>query len=93
MKSQDKTPMWVYLAFASVKTRRGAVFMVWLSTFCSLYCIPWSKYTPAPWAGKVFLIDNWIWLGVMIVITLWYWLSLKWTDRNHVWSESIPEQS
>jgi hypothetical protein len=91
MKRQENTPMWVYLAFASVETRRGAFLMFWLNALCCLYCIPWSQYTNAPWVGKMFIIDNWVWLIMMVAITLWYWLSLKWTDRHNVWSEINAE--
>jgi hypothetical protein len=92
MKKQDNTPMWVYLAFASVETRRGALLIIWLNVLFAIYCLPWSQFiTDVGWVRKVFLIDGWLWFVVMAAMTLWYWVSLKWIDRNEAWSKPIAD--
>jgi hypothetical protein len=92
MKKQDNTPMWVYLAFASVETRRGALLIIWLNVLFAIYCLPWSQFiTDVGWVRRVFLIDGWLWFAVMAAMTLWYWVSLKWIDSNDAWSKPIAD--
>ena len=92
MKKRKNTPQWVYLAFATIETRRGALWMVWCNVLFSVYCIPWSQYIKdGSWIRKIFLVEGWLWFAVMVAITLWYWAALKWIDRNHAWSDPIPD--
>jgi hypothetical protein len=92
MKKQDNTPMWVYLAFASVETRRGALLVFGLNVLGTIYCLPWSQFIKdVGWVRKVFWIDGWLWFVVMVAMTLWYWVSLKWIDRHEAWSKPIAD--
>jgi hypothetical protein len=85
-------PIWIYLPFAGIETRRGALWMIWCNILCCLYCIPWSQYiADVPWISRLFLIEGWLWFAVMVAITLWSWVALKWIDRNAAWSEPIAQ--
>ncbi len=86
MQKDKSMPVWVFLAFSSIETRRGALILIWSSLLFSLYCIPWLDYfTAQPWLEKLLLIDDWEWFAMMLPMTLWYWLSLKWVDKNRGW--------
>ncbi len=92
MKKTDDMPIWVYLAFSSISTRKGALLLIWASIAFSVYCVPWTVWFPERnWVASVFLIDDWSWLAMMLPITLWYWLSLKWLDDHAAWTEAIVE--
>ena len=92
MKKQDNTPMWVFLAFASIETRRGALLMILCNVLFSIYCLPWSQFVKdVEWIQKVFLIHGWFWFAVMVAMTLWYWMGFKWIDRHEAWSKSITD--
>ena len=81
--------MWVYLAFSSIASRKGALILTWSSLAFSLYCIPWDLLFPAQqWVARVFLIDGWSWFAMMIPITAWYWLALRWMDRRAMWPKT-----
>lgn len=82
MVKTDKTPLWVFLAFASIETRKGALILIWISLLFTLYCIPWSLYVAHPWISKIFLIDDWNWFAMMVPIIIWYWLGLRWADKH-----------
>ncbi|MEJ2608890.1 MAG: hypothetical protein P8179_02120 [Candidatus Thiodiazotropha sp.] len=89
MDKKDNTPMWVFLAFSSINSRKGALWLIWSCLIFSLYCIPWSLLVPNPdWVMKIFLIDDWSWVAMMIPIIVWYWLSLRWVDKNSGWEET-----
>ena len=86
MDKKDNIPLWVFLAFSSIETRKGALILIWCSAVFTLYCIPWRLFiTDNQWVEMILLIDDWSWLAMMLPITVWYLLSLKWTDRNEVW--------
>ncbi len=86
MEKKDDTPLWVFLAFSSINTRKGALILIWSCIVFSLYCIPWVKFFTDPaWVEKIFLIDDWSWLAMMIPMIIWYWLSLRWADKNSAW--------
>jgi len=86
MEKKDDTPLWVFLAFSSINTRKGALILIWVCIVFSLYCIPWVKFfADQVWVEKFFLIDDWSWLAMMIPMIIWYWLSLKWADKNSAW--------
>ncbi len=87
MENTKKMPIWVFLAFSSINTRKSALLIIWASIIFSLYCIPWSLlFDNLPWIKSIFLIDDWSWIAMMAPITLWYWLSLKWVDNNTGWN-------
>ena len=86
MKKTDTAPLWVFLAFSSIETRKGALILLWSSLVFSFYCIPWVNYFNGNgWVPKLFLIDDWSWFAMMLPMTAWYWLSLKWIDKNSSW--------
>jgi len=88
MQKTDTTPLWVYLAFSSITTRQGALWLIASCVAFSLYCIPWIQVFPSnDWLARLFLIDNWSWFASMIPLTAWYWLSLKWVDQHLGWPE------
>ncbi|NOT86272.1 MAG: hypothetical protein HOP02_16165 [Methylococcaceae bacterium] len=89
MLKTDDMPMWVFLAFSSIATRKGAMLLIWSCLLFTLYCIPWVKFIPGNvWVGKLFLIDDWSWFAMMLPILLWYWLSLKWVDKRGDWENA-----
>ena len=88
MEKKDNTPLWVFLAFSSIPSRKGALLLIYSCIVFSIYCIPWAiLFTEQDWLGTVFLIDDWSWLAMMIPITIWYLVSLKWMDANSAWDD------
>ncbi len=86
MEKKENTPLWVFLAFSSINTRKVALILIWCSIVFTLYCFPWSLFFTEPkWLSQVFLIDDWSWLAMMVPIVLWYYLSLRWIDKNDEW--------
>lgn len=86
MEKKDDMPLWVFLAFSSINTRKGALILIWICIVFSLYCIHWTKFfADQEWIAKIFLIDDWSWIAMMIPMTIWYWLSLRWIDKNSAW--------
>ncbi|MDP2179718.1 MAG: hypothetical protein Q8K19_14560 [Methylicorpusculum sp.] len=87
MQKTDKTPLWVFLTFSSIETRKGALILVWSSLLFSLYCVPWVEwFHEVEWVKLLFLIDDWSWVAMMLPMTFWYWLSLRWVDKHLGWS-------
>ena len=89
MEKKENTPIWVFLAFSSIETRKMALILFWSSLIFSLYCIPWSNYINVEWIAKIFLIDDWSWAAMMFPMSVWYWLGIKWVDKNAVWADQI----
>jgi hypothetical protein len=86
MTKTNDIPLWVFLAFSSIESRKGALFLIWSSLIFSIYCVPWVSYFQGnEWVTKLLLIDDWSWFAMTIPMTVWYWLSLKWTDKNNHW--------
>lgn len=86
MTKDSELPMWVFLAFSSIETRRGALILIWSSLIFTLYCFPWTHYfSGGGWVAKLFLIDDWSWFAMMLPMVIWYWLSLRWVDKNRGW--------
>lgn len=79
------TPLWVFLAFSAIETRKGALWLIWSSALFTLYCLPWSSMFTAEFIAQIFLIDDWSWLAMMLPITLWYFASLRWMDKHDGW--------
>jgi len=89
MNRSKDTPLWVFLAFSSINTRKGALWLIWTSTVFTLYCVPWSLASAnQAWLKTVFLLDDWSWFAMMVPITLWYFLSLRWADKNFAWQRT-----
>jgi len=86
MEKTANMPLWVYLAFSSISTRKGALWLIASCGVFSAYCLPWSQLVPGQdWIETIFLIDDWSWFAMMLPITFWYWLSLNWLDRHKAW--------
>ena len=89
MQKTDNMPIWVYLAFSSISTRKGALLLILACAVFTLYCIPWPLFFARPaWLVNLFLIEDWSWFAMMVPITLWYWISLRWIDNHHVWADT-----
>ena len=85
MKQIDNTPVWVQLAWASVPTRKMAMYIIISCIVFALYCVPWVKFSANPLVEKLFLLTDWWWFASMIPLTIWYWFSLKWVDQHSGW--------
>jgi len=86
MEKKDNMPLWVFLAFSSINTRKGALILIWSTFIFTLYCFPFSLFfTDQAWIKQVFLIDDWSWLPMMVPMVIWYFLSLRWIDKNKAW--------
>ena len=94
MERTDNMPIWVFLAFSSIPSRRGALWLIWICVAFTIYCIPWSLIiTGNDWVAKIFMIDDWSWIAMMIPIVIWYWLSLRWVDTNSAWEGAGQKES
>jgi hypothetical protein len=88
MEKTDDMPLWVYLAFSSINTRRGALWLIWICVVFTLYCVPWPVYfSNQGWVVKICLIKSWSWFAMMLPMTLWYWISLRWMDIRSKWED------
>jgi len=86
MEKTETMPRWVFWAFSSISTRKGALLLIASSLLFAIYCIPWSlHFTQNKWVAELFLIDDWSWFAVMAPSTLWYVASLRWMDANLAW--------
>ena len=88
MIKTKNTPLWVFLAFSAIETRKGALLLIWSCVAFSIYCIPWVLLlgeTLGEFGKQVLLIDDWEWLAMMIPLTLWYFISLIWMDKHGGW--------
>jgi hypothetical protein len=85
-------PLWVYLAFSSIATRKGALLLIGASVVFTIYCVPWTRITTNNHAVmKIFLIEDWSWFVMMVPVTFWYWMSLRWIDNNSKWPDREQE--
>jgi len=86
MEKKDNMPMWVFLAFSSINTKKAALILIWCTVVFTVYCFPFSLFfTEQAWVKQVFLIDDWSWLPMMVPMAIWYYLSLRWMDKNKAW--------
>jgi hypothetical protein len=85
MKVVENTPMWVKLAYASVPSRKMALWLVLASALFTFYCLPLGALTHNALLDKWFVINDWSWVAMMTAMTAWYWLALKWVDKNQAW--------
>ena len=83
-----KMPVWVLLAFSSIRKRKHAIILIWASILFSLYCLPLVTFFENQIIEKLFLIDDWSCIAMMIPICVWYILSLRWMDQNSAWEET-----
>lgn len=89
MIKTDNMPIWVFLAFSSINTRKGALILIWSSLLFTLYCIPFTTFVSNKgWLAKLFLIDDWSWFAMMLPMTVWYWISLRWIDKHDAWENA-----
>lgn len=89
MERTKNMPIWVFLAFSSINTRKGALLLINACILFSIYCIPWSLLIPeSGLVNSLFLIDDWSWLAMMVPIVFWYILSFKWIDKNSGWEHA-----
>jgi hypothetical protein len=92
MEKKDNTPLWVYLAFSAIETRKGALLLVWACLAFTLYSVPWPLlFAESGWIARIFLIDDWSWFAMMVPVTFWYWISLRWVDNNLGWGQ-VPQE-
>lgn len=86
MEKTDDMPWWVFLAFASINSRKAALWLISVCVIFAVYCVPWvSVFTETPWIATVFRIKDWSWVAMMIPITLWYVACMIWVDKNSRW--------
>lgn len=89
MVKTSATPLWVFLAFSSINTRKGALMLIWSSLIFTVYCFPWVMfYAELPWVSAIFLIEDWSWFAMMLPMLIWYWCGLKWVDKHQGWDNS-----
>ena len=89
MQKTKDMPIWVFLAYSSIETRKAALWLIFACVIFTVYCIPWPIYFGTlPWVAKIFLIHNWSWFAMMVPMTIWYWLSLKWIDNHFRWANT-----
>ncbi len=94
MEKTDKMPLWVFLAFSSINSRKAALWLILACVIFTLYCIPWTQFFKhQTWIDTLFLIKDWSWFAMMVPIILWYWLSLKWVDNNTGWDTKDSESN
>lgn len=88
MIKTKNTPLWVFLAFSAIETRKGALLLIWACVLFSVYCLPWTIMlgeAVGDLGKQLLLIDDWSWIAMMAPMTLWYILSLAWMDKNDGW--------
>lgn len=89
MQKTDRMPMWVFLAFSSIETRKGALLLILSNVLFNGYCIPWVNfYAESAWVAKLFVVTDWEWFIWSAPMNIWYWLGLRWIDKNHGWAKA-----
>jgi len=94
MIKTKNTPLWVFLAFSAIETRKGALLLIWSCVVFSIYCIPWVLLlgeSLGEFGKQVLVINDWEWLAMMIPLTLWYSISLVWMDKHEGWDPQPVE--
>lgn len=90
MIKTKNTPLWVFLAFSAIETRKGAVILISSCILFTFYSMPWSIITGASegtMISQLFVIDDWSWAGMMVPITIWYVASLAWMEKHNGWEK------
>jgi len=89
MVRSHKMPLWVFLAFSSINTRKAALMLIGSCVAFTIYCIPWTIFFEnKEWVKTIFIINDWSWVAMMVPFIFWYWISLKWVDNNTGWIAS-----
>jgi len=90
MTKTQNTPLWVFLAFSAIETRKAALILIWACVAFSIYSLPWVVIlgdSIGELGKQLLLIDDWSWIAMMAPMTLWYILSLMWMDKNAGWTK------
>ena len=78
MEKTDDMPLWVFLAFSSISTRKGALILIYSCLLFSIYCIPWGQFFAGQgWIEKIFLIKDWSWFAMMVPVYALVLVKLK----------------
>jgi len=88
MIKTKNTPLWVFLAFSAIESRKGALILIWACVAFTLYSLPWVALfgdALGELGKQLLVIDDWSWVAMMVPITLWYILSLLWMDKHNGW--------
>ena len=88
MTKTKNTPLWVFLAFSAIETRKGALLLIWACALFSVYCLPWSLILGdaiGELGKQILVINDWEWIAMMAPMTLWYVISLMWMDKHDGW--------
>ncbi|MGB5326534.1 MAG: hypothetical protein WBN40_14095 [Pseudomonadales bacterium] len=94
MERTKNMPLWVFLAFASIETKKAGLMLTLGSLLFAIYCLPWTQFYPgAGWIEKVFLVDDWSWFGMMVPIFIWYALAFRWIEKNACWDAGNKSES
>ncbi|MFK8032341.1 MAG: hypothetical protein AB8G18_19100 [Gammaproteobacteria bacterium] len=91
MEKTKNMPLWVFLAFSAINTRKAALTLIWVCVLFSLYCVPWSLFIDNTLVEKIFRIEDWSWIAMMAFVVAWYVLSLRWLDKNSGWETPETE--
>ena len=75
MKKKENMPSWAYWGLWGINSRMMALGFVLVTALISLILIP------------VGIMVNDYLLLAFIFVPVWYWVSLKWADKNSVWSD------
>ena len=71
MEKTGNMPVWVYLAFSGIASRKGALRLIGACAVFSIYCIPWGLLFPdRGWVVKLFLVEDWSWFAMMVPVML-----------------------
>ncbi len=92
IKTKD-TPLWVFLAFSSIETPKGAKILIWACLAFTLYSLPFPLYfgdAMGEWGTDIFF-DDWWTFAMMVPISLWYILALKWMNQRDAWNPPAAE--
>lgn len=92
IKTKD-TPLWVFLAFSSIESPKGAKILIWACVAFTLYSLPWPLYFADALGelGNKIFFDDWYTFLMMIPITAWYVAALKWMNARDAWQPATPE--
>ena len=89
MEKTPKIPLWVFLAFNAIETRKGALILISCCALFAVLCIPALNVVLANKVGipaDYQLKDDWSWFLMMVPMTGWYVAALWWSDKNDAWS-------
>ncbi|CAH0991075.1 hypothetical protein SIN8267_01176 [Sinobacterium norvegicum] len=94
MEKTPKIPLWVFLAFNAIESRKGALILITCCALFAVLCIPLVNVPLSQAVGipaDYQLQDDWSWFLMMLPMTAWYVAALWWSDKNDAWS--VDDQS